>query len=60
MEKSSHSLQTKGYKPNGEPEKCTEHAGGAVDDWNDALGYFIVYKFGIVRASIGAVRMRMA
>lgn len=47
MEKLMHSLQIQGYLDNGKPEKFTEHKGGAVDDWNDALGYFIAYKFPI-------------
>ena len=47
IEKMMHSLQTQGYLDNGKPEKFTEHKGGAIDDWNDALGYFISYKFPI-------------
>jgi len=47
IEKMMHSLQTQGYLDNGKPEKFTEHKGGAIDDWNDALGYFIAYKFPI-------------
>ncbi len=45
VEKLMYSLQTQAYKDNGDPEKFTEHKGGAIDDWNDALGYFIVFKF---------------
>ena len=33
LEKLIYSLQTQAYKANGEPEKWTEHKGGAVDDW---------------------------
>jgi len=45
VEKLIKSLQVQGYKPNGEPEKWDEHNGGAVDDWNDSLGYFIHRRF---------------
>jgi len=47
IEKLSYALQTQAYKDNGKPEKWDEHKGGAIDDWNDALGYFIVRKFGL-------------
>lgn len=47
LEKLMHSLQSQAYKDDGKPEKFTEHKGGAIDDWNDALGYFIAYKFPI-------------
>lgn len=45
IEKLIFSLQTQAYLDNGKPEKFTEHKGGAIDDWNDALGYFIHYYF---------------
>jgi phage terminase large subunit len=45
FEKISHALQTQAYDESGKPEKSKSHAGGAVDDWNDALGYFISRKF---------------
>ena len=60
VEKLMHSLQTQAYKPNGEPEKWTEHKGGAVDDWNDALGYFIVRKFGLQRTGVKKVNLSFA
>lgn len=47
VEKIIYSLQTQAYTTKGEPEKSIEHKGGAVDDWNDGLGYFIVRKFPI-------------
>ncbi|MCK9532615.1 MAG: PBSX family phage terminase large subunit [Gammaproteobacteria bacterium] len=47
VEKLIFSLQTQAYLDNGKPEKYTEHKGGAIDDWNDALGYFIAYKYPI-------------
>jgi hypothetical protein len=40
-------LETQGYKDNGDPEKFTDHKKGAIDDWNDGLGYFIVRRFPI-------------
>lgn len=57
VEKLMHSLQIQAYKDNGEPEKWTEHKGGAVDDWNDALGYFIVRKFGLIKSGIRKVNV---
>ena len=60
VEKLMHSLQIQAYKDNGEPEKWTEHKGGAVDDWNDALGYFIVRKFGLTRSGIKKVKLSFA
>ena len=49
LEKLSHSLQSHAYLENGKPEKFNKHSGGAIDDWNDALGYFINRKFGITK-----------
>lgn len=51
--KSTQSLEQQAYDKNGEPEKF----GGAatIDDSNDALGYFIVRKFGLIRNSIKQV-----
>ena len=60
VEKLMHSLQIQAYKDNGDPEKWTEHKGGAVDDWNDALGYFIVRKFGLIRSGIKQVKLSFA
>jgi len=55
VEKLIYSLQTQAYTERGEPEKFTEHKGGAIDDWNDGLGYFIVRMFGINRVIASAV-----
>ena len=52
VEKLMHSLQTQAYKDNGEPEKFTDHKGGAVDDWNDGLGYFAVRKFPLTKQGV--------
>lgn len=44
----SNALSSQGYdKKSGKPEKSDEHKGGAIDDYNDALGYFLVYRFPI-------------
>jgi len=51
-EKLVYSLQTQAYTPRGDPEKFTEHKGGAIDDWNDALGYLISYKFSINKSTL--------
>ena len=60
LEKLMHSLQTQAYKDNGEPEKSTEHKGGAVDDWNDALGYFINRKFSLIRKGVSHKTLNFA
>jgi len=51
VEKLSNALQIQAYKDNGEPEKSNEHKGGAYDDYNDAFGYFISYKFPLITYS---------
>lgn len=43
----THSLETQGYTDKNEPEKFNEHP--AIDDWNDATGYFIHRRFQIMR-----------
>lgn len=52
VEKLNHSLQTQAYTEKGEPEKFTEHKGGAIDDWNDSFSYFIVRKFPLTGGKI--------
>jgi len=51
-------LEQQVYDKNGVPEK----SGGAatVDDWNDALGYFIVRKFGIEQTGLQATGVSYA
>lgn len=46
-------LETQAYTENGEPEKKSGTEG--ADHTNDALGYFINYKWPIVRRSFGVV-----
>lgn len=41
------SLERQAYGKNGEPDKT-----GGFDHLNDALGYFIVYKFGLLRSTV--------
>lgn len=52
IEKLLYSLQTQAYNDKGEPDKFKEHKGGAIDDWNDALGYFIVRRFSLLNTII--------
>jgi len=47
---SVHALEQQAYADNGEPEKF--NGANTVDDSNDACGYFINRKFGIIKASI--------
>lgn len=49
--KSTQSLEQQIWDKNGVPEKSKEHIGGAIDDFNDAEGYFIVRMFGLIRGS---------
>lgn len=60
VEKLVHSLQIQAYKDDGTPDKSNEHSGGAVDDWNDALGYFIVRKFGIIKSGVKKIDLTFA
>lgn len=46
----TNSLETQGYDVKGDPEKWNDHP--AIDDWNDSAGYFIAYKFPIVRNAV--------
>lgn len=41
------SLERQAYSKSGEPDKL-----GGFDHLNDALGYFIVYKFGLLRSTV--------
>jgi len=59
VEKLMYSLQTQAYTEKGEPEKWTEHKGGAVDDWNDAFTYFIVRRYPIQSNNIGTSTFTM-
>jgi PBSX family phage terminase large subunit len=43
----TNALETQGYDKNGDPEKWTEHP--SIDDWTDSSGYFIAYKYPIIR-----------
>tara|TARA_R110000851_G_scaffold322578_1_gene488710 strand:- start:40 stop:1080 length:1041 start_codon:yes stop_codon:yes gene_type:complete len=40
-------LESQGYDSKGDPEKFSEHP--ALDDWNDASGYFLNRKFPVSR-----------
>lgn len=44
----TNALETQGYDDKGEPEKWNTHP--AVDDWVDSSGYFIAYKYPVIRA----------
>ncbi len=59
VEKVNNALQVQAYKENGEPEKFTEHKGGAIDDYNDAFGYFINKVFGITKGTVGSFKKKM-
>ena len=48
----SNALSSQGWGKDGKPEKFTEHKGGAIDDYNDGAGYFIVRKFPLKRNEI--------
>lgn len=44
----TNALETQGYDKNGYPEKWDAHP--AWDDWADSSGYFIAYKYPVIRA----------
>ena len=48
-------LSTQGYDKNGQPEKGDKHP--SSDDFTDNFGYFIAYKFPIIRNNIVAESM---
>jgi len=43
----SNALSSQGYGKDGKPEKYDDHKGGAIDDYNDGAGYFIVRRYPI-------------
>lgn len=45
-------LEQQSYNKNGEPDKASGH-----DHLNDALGYFIAYKFGISRGTVSFAKL---
>lgn len=47
----AYAMESQGYTDKGEPEKFNEHP--ALDDWNDAAGYFIHKRFPIRTAVRG-------
>lgn len=47
------SLERQAYNDNGEPDKA-----GGFDHTNDALGYFMVYKFGLTRSTVTFANLR--
>ena len=47
--KGANALETQGYDDKGEPEKWNTHP--ATDDYNDSTGYFVAYRFPVVRPS---------
>jgi len=49
---STHSLEQQAYDDNGSPEKFK--GSNTIDDSNDACGYFIDRKFGLLRSSVKA------
>lgn len=51
----TNALETQGYDAKGEPEKWNDHP--AIDDWNDGFGYFVAYKFPIIRNTVTVTNM---
>jgi hypothetical protein len=43
----TNALETQGYDDKGDPEKWSNHP--AIDDWTDCSGYFIAYKYPVIR-----------
>lgn len=44
----TNALETQGYTDKGEPEKWSDHP--AIDDWTDSSGYFVAYKYPVIRS----------
>jgi phage terminase large subunit len=44
----TNALETQGYDDKGEPEKFSVHP--AIDDYNDSLGYFLAFKYPVIRS----------
>ena len=44
----TNALETQGYDDKGDPEKWSNHP--AIDDWTDSSGYFIAYKYPVIRS----------
>ena len=40
-------LESQGYNEKGEPEKFNDHP--AIDDWVDSAGYFLHYKYPVMK-----------
>lgn len=53
----THSLESQGYTDKNEPEKYNDHP--AIDDWNDAGGYFISQKYPVIKP-VSGMNIRMA
>lgn len=47
MPELTNALEIQGYDKNGDPEKFDSHP--SIDDWLDGSGYFIAYKFPIIK-----------
>lgn len=56
--KGTQALEQQAYSKTGEPEKFG--GAGTIDDYNDAMGYFIVRKFGLSRSSLKKVDITYA
>lgn len=46
-QKLANALESQGYTDKGEPEKWNDHP--AIDDWCDSAGYFLAYRFPVMR-----------
>jgi len=57
--KLSHAYATQGWSKDGKPEKSDKHNGGAVDDFTDSGGYFIVRKFGLIKTRLNIEEFAM-
>ena len=46
----TNALETQGYDDKGDPEKWSNHP--AIDDWADSSGYFIAFKYPVIRSMV--------
>lgn len=51
----TNALEVQGYDKTGQPEKWNDHP--AIDDWSDCGGYFLAFKWPVIRSTMNKVRL---
>lgn len=55
----ANALANQGWGKDGKPEKFDDHKDGAIDDYNDSAGYFVVRKYPLIRNTVSQKRHKM-